>query len=192
MTEPTATEPTQPERPGRYNRSTGGLIGSMIVLLVVVLGLVVFRGAFRETPDYEPEHIDYLELVTSVQQAGLTPLYPPQLPEGWYVKDASFDSSDRPSLDLVFATDDGHTAGLHQEDASERDLLTTYVGDGATEDPSRTLTTDGTTWTAWVDTDGDHAYTTEHGEDTVLVYSSGDPDALTALVASLTDVPLKP
>ena len=35
----------QPEKPGRYNRSTGGLIGSMIVLVVVVLGIVVFRGA---------------------------------------------------------------------------------------------------------------------------------------------------
>ncbi|GAA1762359.1 hypothetical protein GCM10009795_006120 [Nocardioides hankookensis] len=191
MSEPT-TAPSQPEKAGRYNRSTGGLIGSMIVLVVVVLGIVVVRAAFRDTPDYEPEHIDYVELVTSVQQLGLTPLYPAELPDGWYVKDASFVAGDRPSLDLVFATDDEHTAGLHQENASERDLLTKYVGGGATEDDSRGLTTDVGTWTAWVDTDGDHAYTTEHGDDTVLVYSSGDPEALRTFVGTLTDAPLNP
>ena len=186
------TEPAQPEKAGRYNRSTGGLIGSMIVLVLVVLGIVVFRGAFRDTPDYEPEHIDYRELVTSVQQLGLEPLYPSELPDGWYVKDASFVSGDRPSLDLVFATDDEHTAGLHQEDTGERELLTKYVGGGVTEDDDAELTTDIATWTAWVDTDGDHAYTAEHGDDTVLVYSSGDPEQLRTFVESLTDEPLTP
>lgn len=192
MSEPTQTEASLPDKPGRYPRSTGGLVGSMIVLVVLVLGIVVFRGAFRDTPEYQPDHIDYLDLVTSVQQLGLEPLYPPELPDGWYVKDASFTPGDRPVLDLVFATDDDHTAGLHQEDASERDLLTTYVGSGATEDPDGELTTDLATWTAWTDTDGDHAFTAEHGDDTVLVYSSGDPDALRGLVESLTDAPLQP
>ena len=92
--------------------------------------------------------------------------------------------------DRVFTTDDEHTAGLHQEDAGERELLTKYVGAGVTEDEDAELTTDVATWTAWVDTDGDHAYTAEHGDNTVLVYSSGDPDALMALVESLTDAKL--
>jgi hypothetical protein len=184
------SEQTQPEKPGRYNRSTGGLIGSMIVLVVAVLAIVAFRGTFRETPEYEPADIDYLELVSSVQQTGLTPLYPPELPDGWSVKDASFAPGDRPSLDLVFTTDDEHTAGLHQEDTGERELLTKYVGAGVTEDDDAELTTDVATWTAWVDTDGDHAYTAEHGDDTVLVYSSGDPDALRTFVESLTDEPI--
>src|SRR4051794_17233196 len=191
MSEPT-TAPSQPEKAGRYNRSTGGLIGSMIVLVLVVLGIVVFRAAFRETPEHEPDHVDYVELVTSVQQLELTPVYPPELPDGWSVKDASFVAGDRPSLDMVFTTDDEHTAGLHQEEVSERELLTTYVGGGATEDGDRALTTDVGTWTAWIDTDGDHAYTAEHGDDTVLVYSSGDPAALRTFVESLTDAPLKP
>src|SRR4051794_2003896 len=164
----------------------------MIVLVLVVLAIVSVRAVFRETPDYEPVHIDYRELVTSVQQAGMKPLYPPELPDGWYVKDASFVSGDRPSLDLVFATDDDHTAGLHQEDTDERSLLTTYVGPGVSEDRDRGLTTDVATWTAWTDTDGDHAYTAKVGDDSVLVYSSGDPDALRGLVESLTDAPRTP
>jgi uncharacterized protein DUF4245 len=186
------TEPTQPEKAGRYNRSTGGLIGSMIVLVVVVLAIVVVRAVFRDTPDYEPAHIDYRELVTSVQQLGTEPLYPQQLAAGWYVKDATYTPGKQTALDLVFATDDDHTAGLHQEDASEQELLTKYVGGGVSKNPDGDLTTGVATWTAWTDTDGDHAFTAERGDDTVLVYSSGDPGELKDLVESLTDAPLTP
>ncbi|MBZ5741323.1 DUF4245 family protein [Nocardioides mangrovi] len=178
--------------PGRYNRSFGGLVGSMIVLVLVVLGIVVFRGAFRDTPDYEPDHIDYLELVTSVQQLGLKPVYPPSLPDGWYVKDASYLPGDRPAVDMVFTTADEHTAGIHQEDASDHGLIATYVGEAATEDDTKPLVTDLGSWHSWTDTDGDHAWTTEIGDDTVLVYSSGDADDLRDLVESLTTAKLDP
>lgn len=192
QTSPTGSgAPAPTGRPGRYNRSFGGLIGSMIVLVLVVLGIVIFRGTFRDTPEYEPEPIDYLELVTSVQQAGLKPVYPPQLPEGWSVKDAGFDSGDRPSFDLVFTTEDAHTVGLHQEDADATSLVKTLVGDGATSNDAR-LKTDLGTWEGWTDTDGDHAWTTERGRQTVLVYSTGDPDELESFVDSLTTATLQP
>lgn len=178
-------------KPGRYQRTTGGLIGSMIVLLVVVLGFVIFRGAFRDTPEYRPDDIDYLSLITSVQQLGLEPVYPPELPDGWTTKDASFEPGDRPVIDLVFATDDDHTAGVHQEDISEQDLLDAYVGEEASENDD-TLTTPVGTWTGWDDTDGDHAWTTEVGDDTVLVYSSGSAEELSELVESLTTEKLTP
>ena len=181
-----------PAKPGRYQRSTGGLLGSMIVLVVVVLGIVVFRAAFRATPEYKPDPIDYRALVTSVQGVGLTPVYPPRLPAGWSVKDASFTPGDRPVLDIVLSTDDQHTAGLHQEDAAERTLLATYVGTGVSEDRGGSLRTAVGTWTRWTDTDTDHAYTTQVGGQTVLVYSSGDADALTAFVRSLTTDQLQP
>jgi hypothetical protein len=178
--------------PGRYNRSFGGLIGSMIVLVVLVFGIVIFRGAFRDTPDYEPQHIDYRELVVSVQQLGLTPVYPPSLPDGWFAKDASFSPGDRPVFDLAFTTADEHTAGIHQEDVSAHSLIATYVGTGATEDDGKPLVTDVGSWDGWTDTDGDHAWTTELGGETVLVYSSGDADDLTTFVESLTTDKQKP
>lgn len=189
------SETSRPGRsgtPGRYNRSFGGLIGSMIVLVLAVLAIVIFRGAFRDTPEYEPQHLDYRDLVTSVQQLGLTPVYPPEVPDGWFAKDASFDASDRPSFDLVFATADDHTAGIHQEDASARSLIATYVGDGTTQDDDDPLVTDVGSWDSWTDTDGDHAWTTELGDETVLVYSSGDAGELRTLVESLTTAKLKP
>ena len=185
------SEGTQTGKPGRYTRSTGGLIGSMIVLVVVVLGIVVFRAAFRETPQYEPEDVDYAAMVTSVQQLGFNPVYPPSLPRGWTTKTASFDSGRRPAVDMAFTTADGHTVGIHQADASERDLLDTYVGEGASEN-HETLTTPLGTWTGWKDVDSDHAWTIDLGEDTVLVYSSGNPDELRIFVQSLTTAKRQP
>lgn len=177
-------------KPGRYNRSFGGLIGSMIVLVLAVAAFVIFRGTFRETPEYESPDLDHVEFVASIQQLGLEPVYPPSLPDGWTTKDASYDAGTG-ETDLVFATDDGHTAGVHREDVAEGELLETYVGDSVTEN-GETLTTDLGEWTGWDDTDGDHAWTTEIGDDTVLAYSSGDEDELRALVESLSTETLEP
>lgn len=183
------SEAPETGRPGRYERSFGGLIGSMIVLVLVVLGIVVFRGTFRDTPEYTPSVVDYDALIASAQEAGLEPVYAPELPAGWSVKDAAYEQGERPLLDVVFATDDERTAGIHQEDISERDLLEAYVGDGATESDA-TLTTPVGTWVGWEDSDGDHAWTLELGDDTVLVFSSGDAGALESFVESLTTEPI--
>ena len=176
-------------QPSRHQRSTGGLIGSMIVLVLVVLAIVLFRGAFRNTPDYQPQDIDYLDLVFGVQQLGVTPAYPPELPDGWTTK-ATSEAGDT-AFDLVFTTADEHTAGVHQADAGTRELIDTYVG-GSAGETDDSLTTALGTWTGWDDTDGDHAWTTDLGDETVLVYSSGDPDALRSLVESLTTAKLSP
>lgn len=174
-------------RPGRYTRSTNGLIGSMIVLVLVVLGIVVFRGAFRTTPEYQPEPVDYLSLITSVQQTGLTPAYPPSLPDGWYVKEASFEPSDRPALDLAMTTDDERFAGIHQEDRGIDELVDTYVGGDATEgDPLSVSGSVAPTWQTFSDPAGDHAFAAEVGDLTVLVYGDADEDELRAVVESLT------
>lgn len=179
-------------QPSRYQRSFGGLIGSMIVLVLVVLGIVAFRGTFRNTPEYQPDHIDYRDLVVGLQQLGAKPVYPAELPDGWYVK-ASSSVEDAPVLDLVFVAGAlDQTAGLHQEDAPVQGLVDTYVGPAARQDDSAHLVTDLASWTSWTDTDSDHAYTAEVGGDTVLVYSSGDPAELKALVESLTTAALKP
>jgi len=161
----------------------------MIVLVLVVFGIVIFRGSFRDTPEFQPADVDYPALIASIQELGFTPVYAPELPAGWKVKDASFVQGDRPALDVVFSTDDGHTAGIHQEDTSEKDLLDTYVGEEASESGA-TLTTPVGTWTGWKDTDSDHAWTTSVGDDTVLVFSSGDADALRSFVQTLTTDPI--
>ncbi|HEU5035481.1 MAG TPA: DUF4245 family protein [Nocardioides sp.] len=180
-------------QPSRYQRSFGGLIGSIIVLVLVVLGIVAFRGAFRTTPEYEPDHIDYRSLVVSIQQTGVTPAYPAELPDGWYVKDATFDPGERPVLDLALTTADDHFAGLHEEDEDVDELVDTYVGTDATE--GETVAIDSAVaprWRTFSDPGGDHGYAADVEGQTVLVYGSAPEDELHSLVESLTTDRLKP
>lgn len=178
-------------RPGRYDRSFGGLIGSMIVLVLVVFGIVIFRGTFRDTPEYEPEPIDYLALVSSIQVGELTPVYPAELPDGWIVKEATFTPGDRPVLDLAMSTDEDHFAGLHQEDAGVDDLVRTYVGADATEGEPVTIDSEvATEWQTFTDAGGDTAYAAEIGDDTVLVWGSAPAEDLEDLVETLTTAPV--
>jgi hypothetical protein len=165
----------------------------MIVLVLVVVGIVVFRGAFRSTPEYDPQPIDYRSLVVSIQQAGLTPAYPSELPAGWFVKDATFDTGDRPVLDLAMTTADDHFAGLHEEDEDVDELVDTYVGTDATEgDPVAIDSEVASRWQTFSDPGGDHGYAAEVGGQTVLVYGSAPEAELRTLVESLTTAKLKP
>jgi len=182
-----------PGRPGRYNRSTGGLVGSMIVLVVAVLAFFVFRDAFRTTPSYEPEHVDWRSMIVSVQQQGLKPAYPAPLPAGWYAKDAAFASGDRPSVDLELTTDEGHFVGMHEEDTDVRSLVDDLVGSGTLERGQVTISSPvGSTWQEWVDPDGDHAYSTDLGRQTLLVYGSAPVTEIKQLIGTLSTEKLKP
>jgi Protein of unknown function (DUF4245) len=180
-------------QPSRYQRSFGGLVGSMIVLVLVVLGIVVFRGAFRNTPEYDPQPVDYRSLVVSIQQAGLSPAYPAELPDGWFVKDAAFDAGDRPVLDLALTTADDHFAGLHEEDEGVDELVDTYVGTDATEGETVTIDSEiAPRWRTFADPGGDHGYAAEVDGQTVLVYGSAPQTELQTLVESLTTEHLRP
>lgn len=187
------SETQQTGRPGRYVRSTGGLIGSMIVLVLVVLGVVVFRAAFRTTPRYDPEPIDYRSLVVSVQQQGLRPAYPAKLPQGWFVKEASFAPGDRPTLDLALTTADEHFVGTHQEDRDADELVHDLVGSGASRGDEVTIASDvGSRWQEWVDTDGDHGFSTRLDDETLLVYGSAPVSEIRQLIGTLTTDELRP
>jgi hypothetical protein len=187
------SEASETGRPGRYPRSAGGLIGSIVVLVLVVVGIVLFRGAFRNTPSYEPEPVDYRSLVVSLQQNGLHPAYPRDLPDGWFVKDVTPPAGDRPVFDLAMTTADGRFAGLHQEDRGVDDLVDTYVGTDAIEgDEVRISGTVAPEWRTFSDPGGDHAFAAELGDETVLVYGSTTEDALRGLVESLTTDDQKP
>ena len=187
------SQASQTGRPGRYPRTTGGLVGSIIVLVLVVIAVVLFRGAFRQTPTYEPDHLDYRAFVTSVQQAGIKPVYPAALPAGWYVKDATFSSGDRPVVDLAMNTGDGRYSGLHQEDRGVDELVATYVGGDATQGADVQIGgTVAPTWQTFSDPGGDHAFAAQVDGQTVLVYGSTSEAQLRSFVGSLTTARLEP
>ena len=179
------------ERPGRYQRSIAGGIGSMIVLVLLVLAFVLIRGALRDNDAVDVEPVDYLSVVGPAQEAGLRVVYPRSLPEGWTPTSVSFDPGDRPAWGVGMLTDDGKFVGVRQEDVDLDSLLDTYVDEDAVE--GGTVTVDGAIvpeWQEWSDAGGDEAYAASIGDYEVLVYGSAPTEDLLTIVRSLTDTPL--
>lgn len=176
--------------PGRYQRSFGGLVGSMIVLLVGVGAFVAYREIWRDTPTAELERVEYLPAVVALQEAGRTVVYPAQLPEGWIPTAASVEPGERPLWRMGVHTEEGRFVGLRQQDASVDDLLEIY-GKKRVEDADLLTVSGGVAsrWQGYVVEGGDEAYAAEVGEETVLVYGSAPAEDLRALIELLTTEP---
>ncbi|MBB6626964.1 DUF4245 domain-containing protein [Nocardioides sp. KIGAM211] len=200
MSEPgPETEPTTPsadgasapagQRPGRYPRTTNGLIGALVVTLLVIGAFVALRALNRDDLEVKPTAVDYLGLVKDAQAGGVELVYPTDLPQGWIADSVQYVPGDRPAWGIGMLTDAGKYVGLRQEDVSVDDLLATYVDENATEgDPISVSGSVAPEWRSFSDEGGDHAYAAEVGEDTVLVYGSADvQDLRTVLDALSTD-----
>ena len=156
-----------------------------MVLLVVLGAYLAFRALTREDLEVEPETVDYLEAVGFAQDADLTVVYPPTVPEGWQA--TSVESQPGTQWGIGFLTPDGF-AGVHQSEGSSTSLLETYIDEEPVEgDP---VTIAGSEWDTWTDDGGDIAYLGEVDGQQVLVYGSASPAALQSLAASLTTDPL--
>jgi len=189
---PVSEEQQPVGRPGRYQRSIAGGVGSMIVLLLVVLAFVALRGVFRDNDGVDVEPVDYLAVVGPAQEAGVQVVYPPSLPEGWTATSVDFVPGGRPGFGVGMLTDDEKFVGVRQQDDDLGSMLETYVDDDAVEgDP---VSVDGSVapeWQEWSDAGGDHAYSATVGETEVLVYGSAPTEDLLTIVRSLTDAPLE-
>ncbi|HEU4568624.1 MAG TPA: DUF4245 family protein, partial [Marmoricola sp.] len=82
----------------RYPRTFQGLIVSMVVLVVLVVGYWALNNGFHRTPDVGGAAVDYRGAVHDVQQAGapLKVVYPSSLPQGWKVTSADYTPQDGP------------------------------------------------------------------------------------------------
>jgi hypothetical protein len=179
------------EKPGGYQRTIAGGIGSLIVLVLVVLAFIGFRGLFRDNEAVEPEPVDYLAVVGPAQEAGMRVVYPSSLPDGWIATSVDYDPGDRPDWGVGMLTDDGRFVGLRQADDDLDSLLDTYVDDNP--DEGDVVTVEGaivSEWQEWSDAGGDEAYAASVGEYEVLVYGSAPTEDLLTVVRSLTDAPV--
>jgi hypothetical protein len=185
---PPTVEPTG--QSGRYQRSTSGMVGALLVTLLVIFAFVALRGCNRTNLDVKPQHIDYLAQVGYAQQAGARLVYPASLPSGWYATQVTFDPGKQPQLELSMLTADGRYAGLVQSPAPAPELLTRYVDAHPTGGrPVRIPgAVDGTvtTWDRWTDTGGDTALVARRHGATLLVFGSASQSQLERLTASLT------
>jgi len=198
-TEPQPTGPTgEPTgRPGKYQRSAGGLIGALVLTAVAVLLATWVLGWFRNDLEIEPDRVDYLDVVSGLQDAGLHPVYPAELPEGWFATDAVVPSGDGGGFELDLLRDDEDAfIGLRQAtDLSTTGLLELYVDEEPVEgDPVR-VDSVVEEWETWTDDGGDTAYVAElpaDGDATerVIVYGSASPAELRDVLERLTTEPV--
>lgn len=190
-----SSQPEPTGRPGRYQRSAAGLVSSLVVTVVVIGGLLYFLGAFRHDFEAKPEAIDYLDTVESAQQAGLTPVYPRSLPDGWIATGVDIEPGDDPVFMLRMLTDDRRFVAVRREDASVTALLSVWVDEKVEVAEGHTVPDEvrrpvARTWKGYTDEGGDTAYAAEIGEDTLLVFGSAPAAELQDVIASLVTDPV--
>ena len=179
-----------PESPGRYQRSTNGLVAAMVVTVLFVVGFIVLRGLVSNDLEVGPEPIDYLERIEQAQDAGVDVVYPPALPAGWIATGVTLEPGDPPAFGLNLLTEDSRFVGVRQSSASVEDLLDEYVDSNTDEAGTYEATGSVTpTWDRYTDDGGDTGYAAEVGETTVLVYGSASASELETVVDALTATP---
>lgn len=182
------------ERPSRYPRTFGGLIGSMVVTVVFVAGYIAFRALTRDQPDIKQE-IDYLSQVQELQAADVGVVYPCGLPDGWRATSTDFERGTPPQWGVGFVTDEDEFVGVRQEQQDVEDLLETYVDESADQgdDAAPANELGITTWQTWSDTGGDHAFSAALGGpldgQTLLVYGSASVAQQEQLIGLLSTAP---
>jgi hypothetical protein len=181
----------------RYPRSFGGLIGSLVVLLVVVVPIALithwFGDASRDQANKEAgisKEQDWLGTVRTVQSAkgesgvDIAVIYPRTLPSGgWYANtEPSFAPGNHPAWAMNFVKGETSYVGLAQAHRSARSLAEEYVDANPKQGATVTIKTDvATRWTSWSDAGGDHAYSAKVGGDTLLLWGPKEEDLRTFL-----------
>ena len=176
--EPAATPDPAPERPSRYDRNFGGLLAAMLVTVLFVGGYVGFRALTRDQPELVPD-VDYASCVAYLQEAGVTVVYPRELPSGWRANVIHYAPGNPPGWRIGLVTDQDEFVGVVQQQEDVDDLLTQYVDESPRQgdDASPENGLGATSWQTWSDAGGDHAFSTELSSgplagQTLLVYGS--------------------
>lgn len=175
------------EQPSRYARSFGGMTGALVVTVAFVLAFVAWRGLFRGGDDDSAQPVDWQESVGLADEAGLAVVHPRELPAGWTATSVDLVAVGDARWGLGVLTDDGDFIGIRQEDVSVDDLVEQYVDEKADAGDDATVTSEITdTWQTWSDDGGDHGFSTELGDEALLVYGSAPVADLETYLGLLT------
>lgn len=182
-----------PQKPGRYDRTTNGLIASMIVTVVVVVLFVGLRSLiYGDAPEFVQENIDFTASVGEAQLSGDTVVYPAALPPGWRTTKFTIDRDRRTTYGFSLLTSEERFVGIQQEVGSTQDLLEVLIDEDPV-DEERTYSASASIapeWKIYSDEGGDLAYVAGLGEETLVVYGSAGAAAMETVVESLTTAPI--
>jgi hypothetical protein len=152
------SESPQPARAGapRYQRTSGGLVGAMLITVLAVLAFVALRAVTRDNPPTPVPHVDYTASVRAARaDKQLLVLAPPRLPAGWTATSVSYDGGGSPTWHLGTLTHQRKYVGVEESRASIADLAQEHVDENA--ERGKDVTIGGQRWQTWTDSGGDYA-----------------------------------
>ena len=176
---------------GRYQRSSGGLVGALLVTVAAVLAFVVFRALTSDAEPTPVRAVDYSAAVQSARADGkLVVLAPARLPLGWKATSATYSPGVSPTWHLGMLTGDNKYVGVEEARSGIQDLVDEHVDENAKRGKDVTIGAD--TWQTWTDQGGDHALARvvkgpEGAQESVLVVGSAPASQVRQLAGSLTE-----
>jgi hypothetical protein len=173
------------ERAGRYQRSFGGMVTAMVVLVVLLVAWLGFRALTSSQPPSPVHAVSYADDASAAAKAAdFALLAPPRLPSGWRATTVRYTGQPRPHWHLGVLTDENRYVGLEQGHESVGSSLTSYVDSSPSRGPAVRIV--GTPWQSWRDSKGDLALVRRQGGTTTLVVGHLVPrPALLSYVAGL-------
>jgi len=180
-------------RPGatRYQRTSGGLVGAMIVTVLFVVAFVGFRGFVRNNDSTPVPKVDYQTWVKAGRSDGKLAVYVPDpVPDGWRATSASYETGTQPAWHLGMLTDERKYVGVEESHDSTQALVDEHVDPDATR--GKDVQIDGVTWQTWRDAGGDYAVVRsldapDGTPESVLVVGSAKESQVRDLAGSLED-----
>ncbi len=173
----------------RYQRSTGGLLGALIVSVVAVLAIAGLRALTSDPEPTPVRAVDYSAMMRAGRaDAKLLVLAPERLPAGWTATSATYTTGGSPTWHLGMLTDQRKYVGVEESGASVRSLVTEHVDVNAERGADVTIA--GETWQVWTDSGGDYAVVRtlpgpKGQSETVVVVGSAPETAIREFAATL-------
>ena len=158
----------------RYQRSTGGLIGALLVLLVLALGYVGVGALTGTDPGTPVRTVDYTRVEPAARRsADFDLVAPPSLPDGWRATTVRFVDTPPQHWHLGVLTDKGRYVGLEQGREGVPSMVRRYVDERAQR--GRRVQVAGEPWTSYTDAGDDLALVRREGGTTTLVVGNAVP-----------------
>lgn len=156
------------EQAGRYQRSAGGMVGAMVVLVVLLVGWVGIQSLVKSQPDSAVHTVDYAQVVGPARKAAKFDLVAPaSLPPGWRATSVTFSDTVPQHWHLGVLTASDRYVGLEQAQDSPSSMVEKYVD--ATAQRGAAVTVKGRRWSTYTDAGGDLALVRRDGGATTLV-----------------------
>jgi len=141
---------------GRYQRSTSGLVGAMVVTVVAVVGFWALTALKTDHDTTPVPDVDYAAMVRAGRaDHKLLVMAPTRLPDGWKATSATYQTGTDPTWHLGMLTDKGKYVGVEEALGGVDDLVDEHVDPDAVQ--GKDVTVDGVAYQTWTDADGDYA-----------------------------------